>query len=207
MFQAKLGRYLLVFFDELDAYAKREGLVKAIITQEIIKIRPLYSKFDQNYVRIASFIGAINHESFLNDQTGNRRFLAVEVKDINHTHNVDMDKVFCQAFALARDDKFVHYFTKEETLELEERNDQFRAKSDEELIITQYFETCKKDCEESRYFTTTQVITHINNYSEHKINCSLKRLGILLKQLGFERANHGTGKDKRVTWLMKEKEL
>jgi predicted P-loop ATPase len=136
MFQMKLGTYLLIFMDELDSYrGSKQALIKATVTQESVKIRPLYKTYDKEVKRIASFAAAINQEGFIHDLTGSRRFLVFETIKINADHDIDANRVFAQAFHLAKDKKYFHYFKDTEIIELEKRNQRFKVKSDVEFMI------------------------------------------------------------------------
>lgn len=207
MFQRKMARYMFIFMDEIDSYVGRmQALIKSFLTQEIIKGRALYSSFDDERTRIASFAAAINHEKFLPDVSGSRRFLVNEVIEIDHGHNVPMDKVFAHAFALARDPNFRHYFNADEIKELEQRNDRFKVKSDAEVLILQYYEPCTDNAVGARYLSSTRILANIQEKSGLKIKSNANAIGVLMKQLGFLRGSVGTGNEKRAAWLVLEKD-
>jgi predicted P-loop ATPase len=207
MFPAKLARYLLLFLDEMDTYSGRfQALIKSLITQPVIKIRPLFSCFDQQYPRIASLAAAINHENFLNDLSGSRRYLVIEVKEIDHNHHVSMNKVLAQAFALAKTPEYKDYFNSEEIEALEERNEQFKIKSDVEVLISQYYEACLENDIAARFMTATQIMNELKNKSELKPRYSVHFVGSVMRKLGFVRSHIGSGRDKRFVYVVKERE-
>jgi len=207
MFQAKPARYLIIFLDEIDTYSGRmQAVIKSVLTQEVVKIRPLFSSFDKEFRRIASFAAAINHEKFLNDSSGSRRYLVVEVLKIDHNHSVSMDKVLTQAFALAKDRDYRHYLNGAEITQLELRNEQFKVKSDTEILIIQYYEPCREDDPDARYISATQILNNIQEKSNMKLRCSVNYLGSVLRNLGFIKGHLGRGNEKRAVWLVKERD-
>ena len=51
--------------------------VKAFLTKSTDEYRIPYGKASLHYPRITSFVGTVNDEQFLIDQTGNRRFVTI----------------------------------------------------------------------------------------------------------------------------------
>lgn len=73
--------------------ADREAL-KSFLTRSEVTIRPAYARNDIRKTAVCSFIGTINPEiGFLNDPTGNRRFLPVELTEIKHAYYGEVDPV------------------------------------------------------------------------------------------------------------------
>jgi predicted P-loop ATPase len=56
------------------------GKLKQIITQGVIRVRRPYAVYSESYIRRASFTGSVNSAQFLNNCSGDRRFLTFEVK-------------------------------------------------------------------------------------------------------------------------------
>lgn len=81
--------------------ADREAL-KFFISQRTVTIRRPYARYDLRKPALSSFIGTINNEiGFLADKTGNRRFLACTLEDIDWKYtDVDVDQVWAEAQAL-----------------------------------------------------------------------------------------------------------
>lgn len=87
-----LTQYMFAFDDELSATtkAKNEDIKKITSMRDINGIRRAYGKFTENLKRISSFIGATNAETVVNDTTGSRRFLILNLKSID---NVEIKKI------------------------------------------------------------------------------------------------------------------
>ena len=77
---------------------KREaGALKDYLTKDWISARPAYARQTREGHSICSFCGSVNVESFLNDWTGNRRFMTIPLLSIDAAHKVDTLKVWAQA--------------------------------------------------------------------------------------------------------------
>lgn len=84
--------------------ADRESL-KAFLTKQDVTFRVPYAKHPVTKPALASFIGTINPEiGFLNDPTGHRRFLPVELTSIDfaYKHAIDPAQLWAQLVALYR---------------------------------------------------------------------------------------------------------
>lgn len=82
--------------------ADREAL-KAFITQRDATYRPAHGHYPLQKPALASFIGTVNFEgSLLSDPTGHRRFLPVEIVNIQwpYADEVDVHQLWAQAYAL-----------------------------------------------------------------------------------------------------------
>jgi hypothetical protein len=79
------------------AHSQEDSSLPSIMTMGEKRIRRVYAHFADQVTRRTSFVGSINKDSFLADETGSRRFLVFEVDTINANHGIDMDKVHAQA--------------------------------------------------------------------------------------------------------------
>lgn len=100
--QILLTERWFINLDELEYKNKTQlaGL-KTCITRQRISLRKAYAKETTTHIRRASFIGSINDKSNLNNITENRRWLVfTAISNIDYNHNIDMDKVWAQAYSL-----------------------------------------------------------------------------------------------------------
>ena len=75
-----LSECFLINLDELETLNKHElGSLKSVMTMKENRIRRPYGHFADELKRRASFVGSINKDSFLTDETGSRRFLVFEI--------------------------------------------------------------------------------------------------------------------------------
>jgi predicted P-loop ATPase len=87
---------------ELASFRKNEiETVKAFITRKIDKVRPPYGERWLEVPRRCVFFGTTNYETYLRDDSGNRRFKPVKVGQLDfHQLEKDRDQLFAEAIAI-----------------------------------------------------------------------------------------------------------
>ena len=95
----------IINLDELSVLARKEiNSLKAYFSKTTINERLPYDKRNTTLSRICSFVGSTNQSTFLSDETGNVRWLCFELLgqiDFNYSKEVDINRVWTQAFHLA----------------------------------------------------------------------------------------------------------
>lgn len=141
-----LTQYGLVCCEELDTMRPAElNQLKAAVTMRYVDERAAYAHYHEHREHIASFCGTGNCAQFLNDPTGNRRWLPFEVKSIDppRTNAINYVGVYSQAYALYQQN-FEYWFKQEEMKELQEYNQQFEAPNLEQELVDIYFRKPEK---------------------------------------------------------------
>ncbi len=87
---------------ELSAMSRSEvNSIKEFVTRQVDKIRPPYGHLPLKYPRQNIFIGTTNNRDYLRDQTGNRRFWPVAVKQLDREGlERDRDQLLAEAVSL-----------------------------------------------------------------------------------------------------------
>jgi hypothetical protein len=178
-----LSECFLINLDELETLNRHElGSLKSIMTMGENRIRRPYAHFADQLIRRASFVGSINKDSFLADETGSRRFLVFEVDAINASHGIDMDKVHAQAYHLFKSG-FRYWFDRDETATVNERNKEFAIQTTEDELVAQY---CSPSIAE--WYTATEVAEKIAQEAKYALGkASARDFGIALKKAGFQK--------------------
>jgi len=80
-FLEKLHKGVIIYMDELSALSKTTGIeeVKSVLSMNTVSYRKSYGREISEYKVYANFIGSTNESHFLADQTGNRRFLVIDI--------------------------------------------------------------------------------------------------------------------------------
>ncbi len=77
-----LGRFLLINLDEFDQISSnQQGFLKHLLQKPVLNLRKPYATSVQEVRRYASFIATSNHADLLNDPSGSRRFICIEVTE------------------------------------------------------------------------------------------------------------------------------
>jgi predicted P-loop ATPase len=181
-----LSEKMLINIDELEALRANEiGAFKAMVTLPSINVRRVYGHYTEHMPRRASFAASTNDKGILTDVTGSRRFLMFEALTINYQHVVPLEGAYAQAFALFRDG-FKFHFDKEDILELNLANEQFKAVNIEEDWVDELF-TIADDIEEADFIGNASLVTqYIAKANNVKSNISMiNRIGKILTRKGY----------------------
>ena len=195
-----VAEYGLICLEEIESMTSRElNHIKALITDPVINERAAYARYKENRRHIASFCGTGNSVQFLNDPTGNRRWLPFEVKGIKDPHFYDYlhDKVFAQAMYLYTNG-FRYWFAENETEQLTRQVSHFKVPSmEEELLLTYY--RVPGPGEQYKLLSATNIMERIN--ANIKGSLSVVRIGHALSSAGFMKVHQKSGNKYRVIEL------
>jgi predicted P-loop ATPase len=136
----QLSECLLINMDELESLSKHQvGELKELITKGAIRTRRAYGFNIENLVRRASFSGSVNDKQFLNDASGNRRFLCFEILEIDYKTIYDLNLMYSQAYSLFKNG-FKYWFDGPEIAEITASNEEFATTSFEEELLLKFYE-------------------------------------------------------------------
>ena len=179
----------LINLDELSSAEKNEiNTFKSMFSKEKIKARLTYDKRATVHIRRANFIGSTDRWEFLTDENGSVRWLCFDIENINWNYNkeVEIDKVFSQAYHLLKNTSFVYEITLDEIKENDYVNKKYQVGSPERDLIMKFFKPSTKS--DSQFLTATEILEYIAHRT--KIILSSRTVGKELKFLGFERISN-----------------
>lgn len=185
-------KYILVEWGELDSTLKGEqAKLKQFITGYKDEYRSPYGRFSEKYPRITTFIGTVNSDGFLKDETGSRRFWVIPVKgfDFEKLDTIDMNKLWGAVYSLWKSGTITDYLEKDEMEKLNTMNREYNYKNDISYIIDEkiMWDMPKEEWEVYK-------ITEIADYLFIKEKKSLK---IELEKRGLKYQSH-RNKDGKV---------
>lgn len=141
-----LSQNALINFEEIDSLTNRDlNQLKAIITAKSITERAAYRHNADTRKHIASFCATGNNLDFLTDNTGNRRWIPIEVISILSPRENPFNYIglYSQALHLWKSG-FQYWFDRDETRELEQHQQNFRAPNYEEELVNEIFRKPRK---------------------------------------------------------------
>ena len=174
----KLKRYWILEFSEFETAYKRKEVeqLKAFLSSRIDSLRKPYGKAIEDFPRTSVFVGSTNRQEFLNDPTGERRFLVIPVSQQIpiETVKAERDRIWATAVELYRAGE-QWWLTPEEDKLLAEANQGWQSSDSWEEDILKYLE-----------LRETCTITDI-----------------LEKPLGIDIGKHGKGEQMRVSDILR----
>src|SRR5690606_24248883 len=182
----QLTRNFLINLDELSILAKKEiNALKAYFSKTMINERLPYDKKNSTLYRTCSFIGSTNRATFLNDETGSVRWLCFELMDkidFAYSKEIDIDKVWAQAYYLAYvDENFYPELSIQDIIENEERNKSYREASMEEELLCKYY-TISDD--PGDFLTTSDIVTQLSCINTR---LNIYNMGRALRAMDYQR--------------------
>jgi predicted P-loop ATPase len=174
----KLRRYWILEFSEFETAYKRKEVeqLKAFLSSRIDSLRKPYGKAIEDFPRTSVFVGSTNRQEFLNDPTGERRFLVIPVSQQIpiKTVEAERDRIWAAAVLAYRTGE-QWWLTQEEDKLLAEANQGWQSSDSWEEDILKYLEL--------------------------RSTCTIG--DILEKPLGIDIGQHGKGEQMRVSDILR----
>lgn len=195
-----MRRGWIIELDEMDAVARTREFssVKAFITRATDVYVPKYIREAQTVKRASVLGGTVNHQEFLVDEDGLRRFWVIGVRQ-----RIDRlwirehrDVLWAQAVALYRAKQQWHLEPELEALR-REANKQFIVEDPWAPAVRQYVQ----DNAFEDFFKPDVVLGHCLKFEARDIDLAAKkRVGRILKGMGFVSELRTEGRDRPRGW-------
>lgn len=130
--------------------------LKSFLIKKVDKIRRPYAVGDSFYERQTVFIATTNQRDFLEDKTGNRRFLVIEVQGMDPEHGLDIQQLWAEmAHRLNAGEQA--WPTDSEYEELNQSNESFTRRTTMEELIEAKFDFEDDSEPHARWQSATEV--------------------------------------------------
>ena len=181
---------LLIVDDEMGGKSKQEAKkIKELTSKDSFTLREPYGRKNVTLKRLAVLAGTTNDEAVLNDPTGNRRIIPINVKSINHGlyNSINKLDLFMEVYALFLEG-ISHYLTRDEVNLLNRNTSQFETINREQELITQFFKTddYMETGDQVEFFTATQIQSYIEQQIIGGSKLNQWKMSQELKTLGFQ---------------------
>lgn len=184
---ALMCKKLIIMDDEFGGKSKQEAKkLKDLTSKDKFSIRKPYGRFHEDLKRLAVLCGTSNEEEIINDPTGNRRVIPVNVISIDWERYFSIDKtaLWMELYWKWKDIGDSWMLTKEDIRYLNMITKTNESPSIEAEGILMFFDLPEKGGY-SQFLTNTEILNYIETRTRLKI--SPYKLGINLKKLGFEK--------------------
>jgi len=199
---------LIICDDEFGGKSKKEEKqLKNISSKQEFSIRPPYHRRPIEMTRFAVLCGTSNDNQVLNDLTGNRRIIPIDIKEINVSEfkKIDKDLLFAELYNeyLLHGDEWQLNAVDIAILDMVTESN--KMPSLEEESIFKCFYPSDYTSGEAVKLTPTEILDYIGDHSNLKL--SLQKLGLALKNLGYVQTQVRFGKKTHRVYEMRKKML
>lgn len=180
-----MTRKLIICDDEFGGKSKQESKkLKELTSKQIFSIREPYARYSIDLRRLAVLCGTGNEKEILNDATGNRRIIPIEIKSINFDsiNEVDRISMFMEAHRLYKDG-YNWQIGKDDIEKLNKGTEIFEEHSLEYELINKYFKIPEENETSATQMTATEIKVLMERDTNQKL--SLYRIGQQLQKIGF----------------------
>ena len=197
---------LIIMDDEFGGKNKQEAKqFKDIISKSGFSVRRSYGRYHEDRKRLAVLCGTSNEYDVINDPTGNRRIIPVNIVSIDKERfdAIDKDKLWMELYWRWKEVGNAWMLTKEEIEYLNRASEKNTQIPIELEAIQMYFDLPDR-AGLVKYLTNAEIISYIEARSKLKIN--YYKIGVCMKQLGFEKKNRRIGTTTKMCYAVIEKQ-
>jgi hypothetical protein len=190
-----MTKKLIILDDEFGGKSKQDAKrLKELSSKQWFNLRRPFGRTSEDLRRLAVLCGTSNDEEVINDPTGNRRILPINVLDIDHEKMQEINKIdlFIEIYNEWIEDKDAFMLTKEEIEILNNCTSMNEQPSQEEEMILKYFVATKNAGGNTVFLTNTEIKAFIEE-KHSTIRLNPYKLGLTLKKLGFEKQSKRVG--------------
>lgn len=186
----------LIVDDEFGGKSKKDATkLKRLSSQQTFSIRMPYGRVSEDLTRLAVLGGTSNDYEVINDPTGNRRVIPINIEsfDFDAYDKIDKDLLFIELYNMWKADQDGWFLTKKEV-------DILNSVTLENQEIMMEEEIIQKHITDDKYgiMTTTDVVTKIMS-AYPALRTNAKRVGMALKKLGYnQEVKMINGRTKRI---------
>lgn len=186
-FIISLSEVVMIFLDEFTITSDlKSDSYKAIVSSSQSNLRDAYGHFREVRQRKASLIGATNHQQFIRDAEGNRRYVGIDLKGTVNLNDrpLPYEGAYAQALwllASGYDPKPTH----EESAAITDHNRAFMVTDDCEAVLATFLRQPTPDMPPQAY-STGDLMQELTNRGFRGKSFNAVTIGRAMRRLGFE---------------------
>lgn len=194
----KLHQHWCCELAELDHITskKEAGELKGFLSNKIDCFRAPYARTTKSIPRSSVFVGTVNKDDFLRDETGNRRFWIIKLpeslKEIPNSQVAEERDLIWSKVVADYEAGVQFYLTKEESALIGERNENYQEEDPWaqalSVYISKLLEREQPDEDGYLYTSTTNILTseEFNLFKSQIGTREARRIAALLRGMGWE---------------------
>lgn len=181
---------LIVEWQELALFSKIDiNHSKSFLSTSVDRVREAYHREAKDYPRQFIVVATTNQDKFLLDETGNRRMLPIELRDIDTSSVAKiMPQLYAEAFEAYRNGEKL-YITDNTALAIANQIQYDRFKNDEmEDTIVEWLDNIPEDCKgfvSKEKVQVNDILIHCLKETPSKARGLSNRIGNILRRLGY----------------------
>ena len=200
-----MTKKLIIMDDEFGGKSKQDAKrLKELSSKQWFNLRRPFGRTSEDLRRLAILCGTSNDDEVINDPTGNRRIIPVNLinLDLEKMNEINKVDLFMELYNEWREcgDKWM--LNKDEITILNNSSMMNEQPSPEEELILKYFTPADSLGGNTAELTNTEIKSYIEEKSS-TIRLNPYKLGLTLKKLGFEkRSKRVNGSSPKIVyWL------
>lgn len=200
-----MTKKLIIMDDEMGGKSKKEAsLLKTITSKQVFSLREPYGRSNVDLRRLANLGGTTNETEIINDPTGNRRTIPINVLGIDHGgyNLIDKTDLLIEAYHLFKAGH-THDLDKDDIRILGENTDTFKQASLEADLLNGFYERPERQEEGgfAVFMTGTDIKVVIERATMQRLNHI--RIGMELKRSGWEvKTRRRNGQPVKGYWVI-----
>lgn len=174
---------LIIMDDEMGGKSKKESKrLKELTSKQTFTLREPYGKMNVDLNRLAVLCGTTNDLEILNDPTGNRRLLPIQIDsiDFDRYNKIDKRLLLIEAFNLYHSG-FEWQLTRDDIDMMKGGHAKFTEYSKEYELIAKYFIVPRGSF--AHEMTSSEVQVYLQDKTRQDL--TTKRIGMEMKKMGF----------------------
>ena len=188
-----MSQYWIISFDEMGSGATHQEMnsIKSLLSADTFKTRAAYGRRDKAYKRLAAFGATTNYTQILSDTTGNRRFIPIEITNIDKARKdaIDPVDILMEAYHLYKAG-FDYRLSSEDIKALNDLTEEFQEPSVEHEMVAANFSAEPAGVAVYHEWTATEIKNFLAMQTKEPLNNN--KLAAALKGIGLEQKRTGT---------------
>lgn len=179
---------VIVELGEMDSTFKaQQSALKAFFTRSTDVYRAAYDRNQSEIPRRTTFVGTVNKVDFLKDETGNRRYWIIPLKegrnvDIEKMEKLNMWDFWSAIYYVYKNNMVKEYLEKDEMEKLNELNKRYNEENDCAIALNEKFDFDEKDIKKYTIMNLNEIREVIGSFNTKQIKQELEKKGYKYKK-------------------------